>query len=89
MPIDEQTSCIAYDAKWEFPKERLRLGKTIVDLLTKLGYRFTKGLTPDLNLHTHLKLEYNKKIHQLYPADLEFFSLVPILLNFCLLLFLT
>ena len=31
MPIDEQTSCIAYDAKWEFPKERLRLGKTEVD----------------------------------------------------------
>ncbi|XP_045205164.2 vascular endothelial growth factor receptor 1-like isoform X2 [Mercenaria mercenaria] len=26
MPIDEQTSCIPYDAKWEFPKERLRLG---------------------------------------------------------------
>jgi len=25
------------------------------------GYRFTKGLTPDLNLHTNLKLEYNKK----------------------------
>ncbi|XP_052280539.1 vascular endothelial growth factor receptor 1-like isoform X1 [Dreissena polymorpha] len=26
MPLDEQTSCIPYDAKWEFPKERLRLG---------------------------------------------------------------
>ncbi|KAL4230476.1 hypothetical protein ACF0H5_010858 [Mactra antiquata] len=26
MPIDEQTACIPYDAKWEFPKERLRLG---------------------------------------------------------------
>lgn len=32
MPIDEQTSCIPYDAKWEFPKERLRLGKKISDL---------------------------------------------------------
>jgi len=79
MPIDEQTSCIAYDAKWEFPKERLRLGKTIVDLLTKLGYRFTKGLTPDLNLHTHLKLEYNKKslnyIQQIlsFPASFLFY----------------
>ncbi|KAL3880215.1 hypothetical protein ACJMK2_032471 [Sinanodonta woodiana] len=26
IPIDEQTSCIPYDPKWEFPKERLRLG---------------------------------------------------------------
>lgn len=26
MPLDEQTSCIPYDPKWEFPKERLRLG---------------------------------------------------------------
>ncbi|WAQ97904.1 VGFR1-like protein [Mya arenaria] len=26
IPLDEQTSCIPYDAKWEFPKERLRLG---------------------------------------------------------------
>ena len=25
------------------------------------GYRFTKGLTQDLNLRTHLKLEYNIK----------------------------
>ena len=27
MPLDEQTSCIPYDPKWEFPKERLRLGE--------------------------------------------------------------
>ena len=27
LPIDEQTACLPYDAKWEFPKERLRLGK--------------------------------------------------------------
>ena len=25
------------------------------------GYRFTKGLTQNLNLRTHLKLEYNIK----------------------------
>ena len=30
MPLDEQTACIPYDAKWEFPKERLRLGMYIV-----------------------------------------------------------
>jgi len=27
------------------------------------GYRFTKGLTQNLNLRTNLKLEYNKKSH--------------------------
>ncbi|XP_041359832.1 vascular endothelial growth factor receptor kdr-like [Gigantopelta aegis] len=26
LPIDEQTTCISYDPKWEFPKDRLRLG---------------------------------------------------------------
>ncbi|CAL1530864.1 unnamed protein product [Lymnaea stagnalis] len=26
IPIDEQTGCLPYDAKWEFPKDRLRLG---------------------------------------------------------------
>ncbi|CAG5121062.1 unnamed protein product, partial [Candidula unifasciata] len=26
LPIDEQTGCLPYDEKWEFPKERLRLG---------------------------------------------------------------
>ncbi|KAL8559545.1 hypothetical protein ACOMHN_018708 [Nucella lapillus] len=26
LPIDEQTGCLPYDPKWEFPKERLRLG---------------------------------------------------------------
>jgi hypothetical protein len=27
IPIDEQTSCLPYDPKWEFPKKRLRQGK--------------------------------------------------------------
>lgn len=26
LPIDEQTSCLPYDLKWEFPKKRLRQG---------------------------------------------------------------
>ncbi|XP_071124619.1 vascular endothelial growth factor receptor 1-like isoform X2 [Mytilus edulis] len=26
IPIDEQTSCLPYDPKWEFPKKRLRQG---------------------------------------------------------------
>ncbi|OWF52925.1 vascular endothelial growth factor receptor 1-like isoform X2 [Mizuhopecten yessoensis] len=26
LPIDEQTTCIPYDPKWEFPKKRLRQG---------------------------------------------------------------
>ncbi|XP_046352612.1 vascular endothelial growth factor receptor 1-like [Haliotis rufescens] len=26
LPIDEQTACLPYDPKWEFPKDRLRLG---------------------------------------------------------------
>lgn len=26
LPIDEQTGCIPYDSKWEFPKKRLRQG---------------------------------------------------------------
>lgn len=28
LPIDEQTTCIPYDPKWEFPKKRLRQGNT-------------------------------------------------------------
>ena len=31
--------------------------------LKATGYRFTKGLTQNLNLRTNLKLEYNKKSH--------------------------
>ena len=30
-------------------------------LLSVPGYRFTKGLTQNLNLRTHLKIEYNIK----------------------------
>lgn len=26
LPIDEQAGCLPYDVKWEFPKDRLRLG---------------------------------------------------------------
>ncbi|XP_059141244.1 vascular endothelial growth factor receptor 2-like [Physella acuta] len=26
LPVDEQTGCLPYDPKWEFPKDRLRLG---------------------------------------------------------------
>lgn len=26
IPIAEQATCLPYDAKWEFPKKRLRLG---------------------------------------------------------------
>lgn len=26
LPIDEQTGCVPYDPKWEFPEERLRMG---------------------------------------------------------------
>ncbi|KAK3099579.1 hypothetical protein FSP39_006473 [Pinctada imbricata] len=29
LPIDEQTSCIPYDPKWEFPKKRLRQGMVL------------------------------------------------------------
>ncbi|CAC5359745.1 FLT1 [Mytilus coruscus] len=29
IPIDEQTSCLPYDAKWEFPKKRLRQGMVL------------------------------------------------------------
>lgn len=32
LPVDEQTGCLPYDPKWEFPKDRLRLG-TLVYLL--------------------------------------------------------
>ncbi len=27
IPVDEQTDCVAYDAKWEFPRERLNFGR--------------------------------------------------------------
>lgn len=27
LPIDEQTGCLPYDPKWEFPKDRLRMGE--------------------------------------------------------------
>ena len=26
LPIDEQTDCLAYDAKWEYPKQQLKFG---------------------------------------------------------------
>nr|XP_022322562.1 vascular endothelial growth factor receptor 1-like isoform X2 [Crassostrea virginica] len=29
LPIDEQTGCIPYDSKWEFPKKRLRQGMVL------------------------------------------------------------
>ena len=29
LPLDEQTDAIAYDAKWEFPRERLKFGKEL------------------------------------------------------------
>ncbi|XP_052089662.1 vascular endothelial growth factor receptor 1-like [Mytilus californianus] len=29
IPIDEQTSCLPYDAKWEFPKKKLRQGMVL------------------------------------------------------------
>ncbi|XP_056009649.1 vascular endothelial growth factor receptor 1-like isoform X2 [Ostrea edulis] len=29
LPIDEQTGCIPYDPKWEFPKKRLRQGMVL------------------------------------------------------------
>lgn len=41
MPIDEQTSCIPYDAKWEFPKERLRLGEYGNAYLLNMDVRLT------------------------------------------------
>ena len=28
LPIDEQTELLPYDQRWEFPRERLKLGKT-------------------------------------------------------------
>ena len=28
IPIQDQADCIAYDDKWEFPRERLNFGKT-------------------------------------------------------------
>jgi len=51
------------------------------------GYRFTKGLTQNLNLRKHLKLEFNKKIPQLYPTELKISSLVSTLLNYIFYLF--
>jgi len=33
----------------------------LLTLALKPGYRFTKGLTQNLNLCSHLKLEYNIK----------------------------
>ena len=51
------------------------------------GYRFTKGLTQNLNLSTNLKLEYDKKIPQLYPTELKISSLVPTFLNYVCYLF--
>ena len=44
------------------------------------GYRFTKGLPQNLNLRTNLKLEYY--IKPLIYIQLQFSSLLPILLNY-------
>ena len=45
------------------------------------GYRFTKWRMQNLNLRTHVKLEYN--INSLnYPTEIQLSSLVPILLNY-------
>lgn len=29
MPLDEQIELLPYDHRWEFPKERLKLGRTL------------------------------------------------------------
>ncbi|XP_013391626.1 vascular endothelial growth factor receptor 1 [Lingula anatina] len=53
IPIDEQTECLAYDPKWEFPKERLKLGMVIgqgafgrVVKAEAMGINDTEGPTP-------------------------------------------
>lgn len=47
MPMDEHCERLTYDAnKWEFPRDRLKLGKTWINLKnkTKETYLNTQGL---------------------------------------------
>lgn len=32
LPIDEQTELLPYDKRWEFPRDRLKLGEFITNL---------------------------------------------------------
>lgn len=34
LPIDGQTDLLPYDKRWEFPRERLKLGNSFVKLHT-------------------------------------------------------
>jgi hypothetical protein len=48
LPIDEQTGCLPYDPKWEFPKDRLRMGQCIyysIIILTLLIHLFASSNT--------------------------------------------
>lgn len=37
LPVDEQAELLPYDRKWEFPRERLKLGTVIMKLVTSRG----------------------------------------------------
>jgi len=62
------------------------MGETIV---ARAGYRFTKGRAQNLNLRTHLKLEYNIKSLNYIQTNFKISSLVPTLLNYDIDIFLT
>lgn len=35
LPIDEQTELLPYDKRWEFPRERLKLGELYIFNMTR------------------------------------------------------
>ena len=65
-PVIEHKMWINVLIKYENKHKRTKtweIGLTCIDRKSRYtpGYRFTKGLTQNLNLHTNLKLEYNIK----------------------------
>ena len=38
LPIDEQTELLPYDKRWEFPRDQLKLGKSLVNMTLYLMY---------------------------------------------------
>ena len=48
IPIDEQPECIAYQDKWEFPREKLEFGKqeggALKTILTCSMFRLLNGM---------------------------------------------
>ena len=68
-----------------------RLGIDVVQSMSEAGNRFTKALTQNVNLHTHLKVDYNIKslnyIQKNYRFQASFLLYWTLFIYLCLLIF--